>query len=91
MTKTDIIKLVASECEVTKKDSEIVVNKVFELVERALKDGDRVNIAGFGIFSTKERPARKGINPRTREEIDIPASKNIAFKASKTLKDSLNK
>ncbi|MBP0979852.1 MAG: HU family DNA-binding protein [Oscillospiraceae bacterium] len=90
MTKTDIIKLVASECEVTKKDSEIVVNKVFELMERALKDGDRVNVAGFGIFSIKERPERKGINPRTREEITIKASKSLGFKVAKALKDSLN-
>lgn len=90
MTKTDIIKIAASECNITKKDSEQIVNKVFELIERGLKEGDKINIAGFGIFSVKDRPERKGVNPRTREEITIPASKNPAFKASKTLKDSLN-
>ena len=90
MTKTDIIRLVASECEITKKDSEQIVNKVFELIERGLKDNDRINIAGFGIFSVKDRPERKGVNPRTREEITIPASKNPVFKPSKTLKDTLN-
>ena len=91
MTKTDIIRLVSSECEITKKDSEKVVNKVFELMERGLQNNDKVNIAGFGIFSVKERPERKGVNPRTREEITIPASNMPTFKASKTLKDSLNK
>ena len=59
-------------------------------MERALKDGDRVNVAGFGIFSIKERPERKGINPRTREEITIKASKSLGFKVAKALKDSLN-
>ena len=90
MTKADIIKLAASECNISKKDSEQVVNKVFELIERGLKENDKVNIAGFGIFSVKERAERKGINPRTKEEITIAASKNATFKPSKTLKDGLN-
>ncbi len=90
MTKADIIKLVASECEITQKDSEQVVNKVFELIGRGLKNNDKVNIAGFGIFSVKDRSARKGVNPRTREELIIPARKDPSFKASKTLKDALN-
>lgn len=90
MTKTDIIKSIVDECNITKKESETVVNKVFELIARGLKNNDKVNIAGFGIFSIKERPERKGVNPRTREEITIPASKNPMFKASKTLKDSFN-
>lgn len=90
MTKTDIIKSVTDECNITKKESEMVVNKVFELIERGLKDGDKVNIASFGIFYLKERAERKGVNPRTREEITIPASSTPSFKVSKALKDSFN-
>lgn len=90
MTKTDLIKSVAAECEITKKDSEQIVNKVFELIQRGLEENDKVNIAGFGIFSVKDRAAREGVNPRTKEKIVIPASKSPAFKASKTLKDALN-
>ena len=89
MTKADIINLVASECEITKKDSEIVVSKVFSVIEQGLIQDDKINIAGFGIFAVKDRAERKGVNPRTREEITIPASKNVSFKVSKTLKDKL--
>lgn len=87
MTKTDLIGLVASECNTTKKETEAIINKTLEVIAGGLKRNEKVNISGFGIFEIKERAERKGVNPRTREEITIPASKFPSFKPSKTLKD----
>jgi DNA-binding protein HU-beta len=73
----------------TKKDVEKVVNAFFETVEGALKAGDKVQLIGFGTFEVRDRQARKGRNPQTGEEINIPATKVPAFKAGKALKDVL--
>jgi DNA-binding protein HU-beta len=73
----------------TKKDVEKVVNAFFETVEGALKSGDKVLLIGFGTFEVRDRQARKGRNPQTGEEINIPATKVPAFKAGKALKDVL--
>ena len=91
MTKTELIAAVAEKSGLTKKDAERVVNATFETLTESLKKGDKVQISGFGIFETKEREARVGRNPRTKETIQIPASRMPAFKASKTLKDSVAK
>ena len=91
MNKTELIAAVAEKSGQTKKDAERVVNATFETLTESLKKGDKVQISGFGIFETKEREARVGRNPRTKETIQIPASRMPAFKASKTLKDSVAK
>ena len=91
MNKTELIAAVAEKTGLTKKDAERVVSATFETVTETIKKGDKVSISGFGIFEVKTREARIGRNPRTKEEIKIPATKLPAFKASKTLKDTIAK
>ena len=91
MNKTELIAAVAEKTGLTKKEAERIVNATFETVAEALKKGDKVSVSGFGIFEVKTREARIGRNPRTKEEIKIPATKLPAFKASKTLKDAVAK
>lgn len=90
MNKTDLIAAVAAKSELSKKDSEKAVNAVFASIEEALKADEKVSVIGFGTFEAKKRPARKGHNPATGKEIQIPASKAPAFKAGKAFKDALN-
>ncbi len=90
MNKTDLIVALAQKAEITKKDAEKAVNAFVDVVRAALKDGEKVQLVGFGTFETKERPARVARNPRTGEEIKIEASKTASFKVGKALKDSLN-
>ena len=87
MNKTELIAVVAEKSGINKKDAERVVSATFETITAQMKKGEKVQISGFGIFEVKEREARVGRNPRTKEAIQIPASKAPAFKASKTLKD----
>ncbi len=91
MNKTELIAAVAEKAGLTKKDAERVVSATFETITASLEKGDKVSISGFGIFEVKAREARVGRNPRTKEEIQIPATKLPAFKASKTLKDIVAK
>ena len=91
MNKTELIAAVAEKTGLTKKDAERVVSATFETVTESLKKGDKVSVSGFGIFEVKTREARIGRNPRTKEEIKIPATKLPGFKASKTLKDLIAK
>ena len=91
MTKVELIAKVAADAELSKKDAEKAVNAVIEGITGALKAGDKVALVGFGTFETRDRPARKGRNPRTKEEITIPASTAPAFKAGKALKDAVAK
>ena len=91
MNKTELIAAVAEKTGLTKKDAERVVSATFETVTATIKAGEKVSISGFGIFEVKTREARVGRNPRTKEEIKIPATKLPAFKASKTLKDTIAK
>ena len=91
MNKTELIAAVAAKAGLTKKDAERVVNATLETITESLVKGDKVNVSGFGIFEVKTREARVGRNPRTKETIQIPASKLPAFKASKTLKDAIAK
>jgi DNA-binding protein HU-beta len=90
MNKTDLIASVAEKSALSKKDAEKAVNAFTEAVTDALKKGNKVQLVGFGVFEVKARPARKGHNPMTGAEIDIPASKAPVFKAGKALKDSVN-
>ena len=90
MNKSELIAKVAENAGLTKKDAEKAINAVFSSIEQALVGGDKVQMIGFGTFEVKERAARKGRNPQTGNEIDIPASKNPVFKAGKALKDAVN-
>ena len=90
MTKTTLTDEVVKATGLTKKDAELAVNAVFGKIEEALKADEKVQIVGFGTFEVKERAARKGINPATREEITIPASRRLNFTVGKTLKAALN-
>ena len=91
MTKTELISAVAQKAEFSKKDSEQAVNAVIEAISEALAAGEKVSLVGFGTFEVKERAARKGVNPHTKEPIDIPASKLPSFKAGKALKEAVAK
>ena len=85
MNKTELIAAVAEKAGMSKKDSEKTVNAVFESITAALAEGDKVQLVGFGTFEVKERGARIGRNPRTKEEIEIPASRVPSFKVGKAL------
>ena len=91
MNKADLISAMAEKSGMTKKDSEKALNAFMETVEEALVKRDKVQLLGFGTFEVRDRSARKGRNPQTGEEIDIPAARVPAFKAGKALKDSVNK
>ena len=91
MNKTELIAAVAANTGLTKKDAERAVSATFEAITASLTKGDKVQVSGFGIFEVKARDARTGRNPRTKETIQIPATRLPAFKASKTLKDTIAK
>jgi len=89
MTKADLIESVAGKLDLPKGQAERAVNLVFEDIVKGLRNGDKINISGFGTFAVSERKARTGRNPKTGESIEIPASKSAKFKAGKSLKDEL--
>ena len=90
MTKTDLVNVVAAETNLKKKDAEVAINAALEAIVGALKDGDKVQLIGFGTFEVKDVAAREGRNPQTGETIKIAASKKPSFSASKALKDAVN-
>ena len=87
MNKTELIAAVAENSGLSKKDSERALNAAIDAITASLVKGDKVQISGFGIFEVKDREARMGRNPHTKEAIEIPATRVPAFKASKALKD----
>lgn len=89
MNKTELIAKISAESGLNKKQSEAALTAALNAITDALKAGDRVQLVGFGVFDVKKRPARTGRNPRTNENIEIPASKLPQFKAGKALKDSV--
>ena len=91
MNKVELVAAVAEKAELSKKDAEKAVAAVFAAIEEAVAAGDKVQLVGFGTFDVKERGARVGRNPRTKEEIEIPASRVPAFKVGKALKDAVAK
>ena len=91
MNKTELIAAVAEKTGLTKKDAERVINATFETVTASLAKGEKVAVSGFGNFEVKNREARVGRNPRTKETIQIPATRLPAFKAAKALKDAVAK
>jgi len=90
VNKTELVANVAEKAGLSKKDAEKALGAVIESIEEALVEGDKIQLIGFGTFEVKDRKARKGRNPQTGKEIDIPASKSPVFKAGKALKDSVN-
>ncbi len=90
MNKTDLINVVAAEANLSKKDADAAVTATLAAIANALKEGDKVQLIGFGTFEVKEVAEREGRNPKTGETIKIPACKKPAFTASKLLKDQLN-
>src|ERR1051325_3971925 len=90
MTKADLIEEVSRLAELTRKDSEIIVETIFDSVVRSLRSGDKIEIRGFGSFRTRQRKPRVGRNPKTGARVDVPAKKIPYFKPSKELKDVIN-
>ena len=91
MNKTELIAIAAENTGFTKKDTERVINAAIDAITASLVKGDKVQLSGFGTFETKSREARVGRNPRTKESIEIPATRTPIFKASKALKDAVAK
>jgi DNA-binding protein HU-beta len=91
VNKTELVGSVAEKAGMTKKDAEKAINALFDSIEEALSQNDKVQVIGFGTFEVKARDERKGRNPQTGAEITIPASKSPVFKAGKSLKDTVNK
>ena len=91
MNKAELINAVAASADVSKKDTEAVITAMLDTITDALKEGDKVQLVGFGSFEVKKRAARIGRNPRTKEEIEIPATVLPVFKAGTLLKDTVSK
>lgn len=90
MTKAELIEEVSRVVEMTRKDSEVIVEAILGSVVRALRGGDKIEIRGFGSFRTRSRQPRVGRNPKTGDSVDVPAKRIPYFKPSKELKDLVN-
>lgn len=90
MNKSELVASVAEAAELTKKDAEKAVTAIFNSITNALVEKEKVQIIGFGTFEVRDRASRKGRNPQSGAEIEIPASKNPVFKAGKALKEAVN-
>ena len=90
MNKNELVSAIAEKAGLTKVDAKKALDATTEVIADALKDGEKVVLIGFGTFSVSGRDARKGINPRTKQQIDIPAKKVVKFKGGKELTDALN-
>ena len=90
MTKADLIEEVAQITDVTRRDSEVIVETIFDSIVHSLRAGDKIEIRGFGSFRTRQRKPRVGRNPKTGDRVDVPAKKIPFFKPSKELKDLVN-
>ena len=91
MKKTELIAAVAEQSGLSKKDAEKALTAALDAIIKAVAEGDKVQLTGFGTFEQRQRNARTGVDPRTGNSIDIPASKVPAFKAGKAFKDAVNK
>lgn len=89
MNKTELIAEVANKAGLSRKDAEKALGAVVETITEAVVKGDKVQLVGFGSFETKQREARMGRNPKTKETIEIPATRVPVFKAGKALKDAV--
>lgn len=90
MTKADLVDEVSRAVEMTRKDSEVIVETIFEGIVKALRGGDKIEIRGFGSFRTRRRQPRIGRNPKTGARVEVPAKTIPYFKPSKELKDLVN-
>jgi integration host factor beta subunit len=91
MTKSDLVSMVADRMpHVSKKDTEMIVNSVFQSMAEVLKQGERIEIRGFGSFQVKLREPREGRNPKTGQIVSIPAKRSPFFKVGKELKERVN-
>lgn len=91
MNKAELINAAAEKAGLSKKDTEAAVNAAIDVITEALQKNDKVQLVGFGAFEVKARAERIGRNPRTKEQIKIPASKIPVFKPGKALKDAVSK
>ncbi len=91
MTKADLVECVAEKLDTTKKEAEAIVNTVFRSIVEAIEGSDKVELRGFGCFRVKVKRARRGRNPRTGEEIQIPPKRVPYFKPGKEMKEAVNK
>ena len=89
MNKTELVAALAEKTQLPKKNAELALNAVVEVITESLSKGDKVQIVGFGSFEVKHRAERTGLNPRTKEPVTIAASKVPTFKAGKALKESV--
>ena len=90
MNKTELIAAIAEQAEISKKDAEKALKAFVDVVTEQLKEGEKVQLVGFGTFEVSERAAREGRNPQTGKTMKIAASKAPKFKAGKALKDAVN-
>lgn len=90
MTKADLVEEVARVIEVSRRDSEAIVDAIFDSIVRSLKNGEKIEIRGFGSFRLRERKARVGRNPKTGDRVQVPAKRVPYFKPSKELRDLIN-
>lgn len=91
MNKTELVAAIADKAGIAKKDAEKALTAFVDTVVDGLKSGDKIQLVGFGTFEVRERAARTGINPQTKQQIQIAASKNPVFKAGKAFKDAVAK
>ncbi|MDD7343070.1 MAG: HU family DNA-binding protein [Bacteroidales bacterium] len=91
MNKTELVNAIASEAKLTKAEAKVALEATINAISNALVEGDKVALVGFGTFSVNERPARNGINPRTKEIVPIAAKKVAKFKAGAELAEKVNK
>jgi DNA-binding protein HU-beta len=91
MNKAELIHAAAEKAELSKKDTEAALSAILSVITDALAQDDKVQLVGFGSFEVKARAERTGRNPKTKEQIKIPASKAPVFKAGKALKDAVSK
>jgi DNA-binding protein HU-beta len=89
MNKTELVEAIATDCDISKASAHRAVEAVIENIVKALSKGEEVNLIGFGTFYVAERAARSGLNPQTKQKIEIPAGKVPKFRAGKALKDSV--
>lgn len=89
MNKAELVAAVAEKACLSKKDADAAITAFTTVIEEALKSGDKIQLTGFGSFEAKMRAARTGVNPSTKQRIEIPASKAVAFKAGKQFKDAI--
>ncbi len=90
MTKADLIEEVSKVVELTRKESEVIVETIFDSIVKSLRSGDKIEIRGFGSFRTRERQGRIGRNPKTGARVEVPPKRIPYFKPSKELKDLVN-